>query len=80
MHLSYNADFNNRQLQRAIMKRSGLTNKFNRYKSNENLDEFRKQRNLYTKIKRKAKISHFANLCKNQMNFGEQSNLTDKYI
>ena len=60
-----NADFMNRELQKAIMKRSRLKNKFNRHKSNENWEEFRKQRNLCTKIKRKAKISHFENLCKN---------------
>ena len=60
-----NADFMNKELQKAIMKRSRLKNKFNRLKSNENWEEFRKQRNLCTKIKRKAKISHFENLCKN---------------
>ena len=47
------------------MKRSRLKKKFNRFKSNENWEELRKQRNLYSKIKRKAKISHFRNLSKN---------------
>ena len=42
-----------------------LVASFNHSKSNENWEEFRKQRNLCTKIKRKAKISHFENLCKN---------------
>ena len=60
-----NAEFMNRELQKAIMKRSRLKNKFNRCKSNANWEEFRKQRNLCTRIKRKAKISHFENLCKN---------------
>ena len=45
-----NADFINRDLQKAIMKRSRLKNKLNRYKSNETLEEFREQRNSYTKI------------------------------
>ena len=60
-----NADFMTRELQKAIMKRSRLKNKLNRCKSNANWEEFRKQRNLCTRIKRKAKISHFENLCKN---------------
>ena len=60
-----NAEFMNRELQKATMKRSRLKNKFNRWKSNANWEEFRKQRNLCTRIKRKAKISHFENLCKN---------------
>ena len=55
----------NKELQKAIMKRSRLKDKFNRCKTNENWEEFRKQRNLCTKIKRKAKIAHFENLCKN---------------
>ena len=60
-----NAVFMNKELQQVIMKKSRLTNKVNRYKSNENWKEFRKQRNICTKIKRKANISHFTNLRKN---------------
>ena len=59
-----NADFMNKELKKAVMKRSRLINKFNRSKNNENWEEFRKQRNLCTKIKCKAKIAHFKNLCK----------------
>jgi hypothetical protein len=68
----------NKELQKAIMKRSRLENKFNRLKSNENWEEFRKQRNLCTKIKRKAKISHIENFCKIQvpMNSGKRLNLS----
>ena len=54
-----NAAFMNKKLQKAIMKRSRLKNKFNRFKGNEDWEEFRKQRNIGTKIKRKAKIIHF---------------------
>ena len=54
-----------KELQKAIMKRSRLKNKFNCSKTNKNCEEFRKQRNLCTKIKRKAEISHFENFCKN---------------
>ena len=57
-----NANFMKKELQKAIMKRSRLKNKFNCCKSNANWEEFIKQRNLCTKIKRKAKISHFENL------------------
>ena len=60
-----NADFVTKELQKAIMKRSRLKNNINCSKTIENWEEFIKQRNLCTKIKRKAKILHFENLCKN---------------
>ena len=41
-----NADFMNKELQEAIMKKSRFKNKFNRSKIMENWEEFRKQRNL----------------------------------
>ena len=60
-----NAAFMNKELGKAIMKRSKLKNNFNKNKCNENWRLYKKQRNLCNKIKRKVKQSYFHELSKN---------------
>ena len=54
-----NAAFVNKDLRKAIMKRSQLRNKHNKNKSEDTWKEYKKQRNKCTKIKIKAKKSQF---------------------
>ena len=60
-----NAPFMNKELGKAIMKRSMLRNAFNKNKNDHNWKLFSRQRNLCNKIKRKAKRSYFHKLSKN---------------
>ena len=59
------AAFMNKELRKAIMKRSRLRNNFNKNKSDKNWGLFARQRNLCNKIKRKAKKSYFHKLSNN---------------
>ena len=54
-----NAQFMTKEFSKAIMKRSRLKNIFNNNKNTTNWDNFRKQRNICTSIKRKCKINFF---------------------
>ena len=60
-----NAPFMNKELGKAIMKRSKLRNAFNKNKNDENWTLFAKQRNLCNKIKRNAKRLYFHKLSTN---------------
>ena len=76
-----NANFMKKELQKAIMKRSRLRNKFNFSKNNKNWKEFRTQRNLRTTIKCIALRYHTLKGSAKilvQMNFGRQSKLLSR--
>ena len=60
-----NAAFMNKELAKAIMKRSKLKNNFNKFKSNENWRLFKRQRNICNRIKRKSKQKYFRKLSTN---------------
>ena len=47
--------FMNRTLHKAFMRRTKLNNKYNKNRTAENWDAFRRQRNLCVKLSRKAK-------------------------
>ena len=49
----------NKSLKKAIMRRTKLWNKYCKSKSSEDLDAYRGQRNLITKMNKKAKYDHF---------------------
>ena len=51
-----------KELQKAIMHRSKLRNRANRTKSEADLLEYKKQRNLCTFLLRKAKKDYFSKL------------------
>jgi len=46
-------------LKKAIMKRTRLLNTYRKTKCSADLDAYRDQRNLVTKMNRKAKLTHF---------------------
>ena len=54
-----NANFMTKNLSKAIMTRSRLRRKFNKNKSEENWENFRKQRNKCTAIKMRCKTEFF---------------------
>ena len=54
--------FMTKDLQKAIMKRSRLKNKFLRDKTYISREEYKKHRNLWVSLLKKAKKDHFANL------------------
>ena len=51
-----------KDLHKAIMKRSRLTNKFLRDRTDISREEYKKKRNLCVSFLKKAKKDHFANL------------------
>ena len=52
----------NKNLRRAIMKRSKLKNKVNKTKHPLDIMNYKKQRNYVTKLNKTAKLEHFNNL------------------
>ena len=52
----------NKNLRKAIMKRSKLKNKANRTKLQENIAKYKKQRNLVVKLNRDSKLRYFDNI------------------
>jgi len=50
----------NRSLKRAIMKRTRLWNKYRKTKNSSDLNAYRVQRNIITKMNKKAKLDHFS--------------------
>ena len=57
-----NAPFMNKDLSKAIMKRSRLRNRYNKTPSQENLVAYKKQRNFCVKITRKTKRNYYNNI------------------
>ena len=57
-----NAPFMNKELSKAIMERSKLCNRYNKFPTNENMMLYKKQRNLCVKLSRKTKRDYFSNL------------------
>lgn len=56
----------------AIMKRSRLKNVYNRNKTDENWNAFKRQRNLCVSIRRKSIKTYFNDICKNGVFAGKQ--------
>ena len=54
--------FMNRQLRRAIMRRSRLRNVFNQTRLKEDWDKYRKQRNYCVKLRNEARKQYLSNL------------------
>ena len=57
------APFMNKLLKQAIFKKRMLLNKYNACKSSKNWENYRKQRNLATNIKRKSINKYFIDRC-----------------
>jgi hypothetical protein len=55
--------FMNKTLKQAIFKKRMLQNKYNFCKSSKNWENFRKQRNLVTKLRRKSINKYFIDRC-----------------
>ena len=58
----------NKCLKKAIMKRTRLWNKYRKTRCSEDLSAYRRQRNLITKINKKAKLDHFSQAIEAQKN------------
>ena len=54
--------FMTKALRKAIMRRSALKNRYLKTKTDENLKEFKKQKNYTRRLARREKIKYFANL------------------
>ena len=67
-----NAPFMNKELSKAIMKRSKLRNRYNKFPTNENLTIYKKQRNLCVKLSRKTKRDYYSNLNINKITDNKQ--------
>ena len=61
--------FMTKELRKGIMHRSKLKNKFNKNRTNENWENYRRQRNLCVNTLRKSKRDYFQNL--NSKNFSD---------
>ena len=57
-----NGPFMTKALRKAIMLRTQLQNKYNKERTQSNLNTFRKQRNKCVKLLRKAKFEYYKNL------------------
>ena len=57
-----NAPFMNKELSKAIMKRSNLRNVYRKSPTEENHTAFKRQRNLCVKLSRKSKKDYYSNL------------------
>ena len=57
-----NSPFMNKALRKAIMLRSKLKNKYNKYPSYQNSKNYKKQRNICVNLLRKTKKEYFSNL------------------
>ena len=71
--------FMNRTLRKAFMLRSRLKNRYNKNRSADNWDAFRRQRNFCVKLSRKVKRDFYNQLdiseVTDKKNFGRLSNL-----
>ena len=54
--------FFDKNLRKAIMKRSALKRKASRTKQQEDITKYKKQRNLVVKVNREIKLHYFNNL------------------
>ena len=57
-----NNAFMTKSLRKAIMSRSRLTNNFNKKRSDENWDNYKKQRNFCVKLRRQTKEKYFSDI------------------
>lgn len=57
-----NKPYMTKALQKAIMKRSTLKNKFVKCKSDKNLKAFKKQKNFTNRLAKRERVKYFANL------------------
>ena len=55
------APFMNKELSKAIMRRSQLETKYNKTKQEADRNAYEKQRNLFVKLRRKAVKQYFVN-------------------
>ena len=53
----------NKSLKQDVYKKKMLFNKFHKHKTPKNWDNFRRQRNLVTKLKRKSTNQYFIEIC-----------------
>ena len=53
----------NKSLKQAVYKKQMLFNKFKKHKTSKNCENFRRQRNLFTKLKRKSANHYFLERC-----------------
>ena len=69
---SNSSPFMNKELSKAIMKRSKLRNVYNKFPTNENMTIYKKQRNLCVKLSKKTKRDYFSNLNINKVTDNKQ--------
>ena len=65
------APFPTKEINKKLMTRSRLRNKFRRCRSNENIKAYNEQRNRCVKLVRSAKKAHYSNLSSKHVNYNK---------